>query len=291
MRNSLGENFFNFLIIIILLILTLSFLLPFIIVLSTSLISKLEWAERGGHVLYPKNLSFAAYEILFGKSYVLFNAYQITFLRVTLGTFCNMIFTTSLAYALAQKDLPGRVPLTFLVFFTMIFNGGLIPHFLLVDFLNLRNTIFALFVPTLINGWYLLIMRNFFMKIPRDLVDAAIIDGASPFKILVNVVLPLSMPVIATISLFYAVYHWNEWFYASIYISENDMKPMQIILRGLLNQATMQGIDNISFMEEPPPAASPRSALIIFSTVPILLVYPFIQRYFIKGIMVGGVKG
>ena len=291
MRNSLGENFFNFLIIIILLILTLSFLLPFIIVLSTSLISELEWAERGGHVLYPKNLSFAAYEILFGKSYVLFNAYQITFLRVTLGTFCNMIFTTSLAYALAQKDLPGRVPLTFLVFFTMIFNGGLIPHFLLVDFLNLRNTILALFVPTLINGWYLLIMRNFFMKIPRDLVDAAIIDGASPFKILVNVVLPLSMPVIATISLFYAVYHWNEWFYASIYISENDMKPMQIILRGLLNQATMQGIDNISFMEEPPPAASLRSALIIFSTVPILLVYPFIQRYFIKGIMVGGVKG
>lgn len=291
MRNSIGENFFNFLIIAILLILTLSFLLPFIIVLSTSLISELEWAERGGHVLYPKNLSFAAYEILFGKSYVLFNAYQITFLRVTLGTFCNMIFTTSLAYALAQKDLPGRVPLTFLVFFTMIFNGGLIPHFLLVDFLNLRNTIFALFVPTLINGWYLLIMRNFFMKIPRDLVDAAIIDGASPFKILVNVVLPLSMPVIATISLFYAVYHWNEWFYASIYISENDMKPMQIILRGLLNQATMQGIDNISFMEEPPPAASLRSALIIFSTVPILLVYPFIQRYFIKGIMVGGVKG
>ena len=291
MRNSVGENFFNFLIIIILLTLTLSFLLPFIIVLSTSLISELEWAERGGHVLYPKNLSFAAYEILFGKSYVLFNAYQITFLRVTLGTFCNMIFTTSLAYALAQKDLPGRVPLTFLVFFTMIFNGGLIPHFLLVDFLNLRNTIFALFVPTLINGWYLLIMRNFFMKIPRDLVDAAIIDGASPFKILVNVVLPLSMPVIATISLFYAVYHWNEWFYASIYISENDMKPMQIILRGLLNQATMQGIDNISFMEEPPPAASLRSALIIFSTVPILLVYPFIQRYFIKGIMVGGVKG
>ena len=291
MRNSVGENFFNFLIITILLILTLSFLLPFIIVLSTSLISELEWAERGGHVLYPKNLSFAAYEILFGKSYVLFNAYQITFLRVTLGTFCNMIFTTSLAYALAQKDLPGRVPLTFLVFFTMIFNGGLIPHFLLVDFLNLRNTIFALFVPTLINGWYLLIMRNFFMKIPRDLVDAAIIDGASPFKILVNVVLPLSMPVIATISLFYAVYHWNEWFYASIYISENDMKPMQIILRGLLNQATMQGIDNISFMEEPPPAASLRSALIIFSTVPILLVYPFIQRYFIKGIMVGGVKG
>ena len=173
----------------------------------------------------------------------------------------------------------------------MVFNGGLIPQFLLVDFLNLRNTIFALFVPTLINGWYFLIMRNFFMNIPKDLIDAAIIDGASPLRILISVVLPLSMPVMATIGLFYAVYHWNEWFYASIYITEGNLKPMQIILRGLLNQATMEGMENISFMEQPPPGASLRAALIIFSTVPILIVYPFIQRYFVKGIMIGGVKG
>ena len=132
------EIFYNYIIVGILLILTLSFLLPFIVVLSTSLISEAEWAARGGHVLYPKKISFTAYEILFGKSYVLFNAYQITFLRVTLGTFCNLVFTTTLAYALAQRDLPGRIPLTFFVFFTMVFNGGLIPQFLLVDFLNLR---------------------------------------------------------------------------------------------------------------------------------------------------------
>ena len=285
------EIFYNYIIIGILLILTLSFLLPFIVVLSTSLISEAEWAARGGHVLYPKKISFVAYDILFGKSYVLFNAYQITFLRVTLGTFCNLLFTTTLAYALAQRDLPYRIPLTFFVFFTMVFNGGLIPQFLLVDFLNLRNTIFALFVPTLINGWYFLIMRNFFMNIPKDLIDAAIIDGASPVRILISVVLPLSMPVMATIGLFYAVYHWNEWFYASIYITDNELKPMQIIFRGFLNQATMEGMENISFMEQPPPGASLRAALIIFSTVPILVVYPFIQRYFVKGIMIGGVKG
>ncbi len=285
------ETFWNYIIVGILLILTLSFLLPFIIVLSTSFISEAEWARRGGHVLYPQKISMTAYDILFGKSYVLFNAYQVTFLRVTLGTFSNLVFTTTLAYALAQRDLPYRIPLTFFVFFTMVFNGGLIPQFLLVDFLNLRNTIFALFVPMLVNGWYFLIMRNFFMNIPKDLIDAAIIDGASPFKILTSVVLPLSMPVLATIGLFYAVYHWNEWFYASIYITDNEHKPMQIILRGLLNQATMEGVDNISFREEPPPAASLKSALIIFSTVPILVVYPFVQRYFVKGIMVGGVKG
>ena len=285
------ETFWNYIIVGILLILTLSFLLPFIIVLSTSFISEAEWVRRGGHVLYPQKISMTAYDILFGKSYVLFNAYQVTFLRVTLGTFSNLVFTTTLAYALAQRDLPYRIPLTFFVFFTMVFNGGLIPQFLLVDFLNLRNTIFALFVPMLVNGWYFLIMRNFFMNIPKDLIDAAIIDGASPFKILTSVVLPLSMPVLATIGLFYAVYHWNEWFYASIYITDNEHKPMQIILRGLLNQATMEGVDNISFREEPPPAASLKSALIIFSTVPILVVYPFVQRYFVKGIMVGGVKG
>ena len=124
-----------------------------------------------------------------------------------------------------------------------------------------------------------------------NLIDAAIIDGASPVRILISVVLPLSMPVMATIGLFYAVYHWNEWFYASIYITDNELKPMQIILRGLLNQATMEGMENISFMEQPPPGASLRAALIIFSTVPILIVYPFIQRYFVKGIMIGGVKG
>ena len=129
------------------------------------------------------------------------------------------------------------------------------------------------------------------MNIPKDLIDAAIIDGASPVRILISVVLPLSMPVMATIGLFYAVYHWNEWFYASIYITDNELKPMQIILRGLLNQATMEGMENISFMEQPPPGASLRAALIIFSTVPILVVYPFIQRYFVKGIMIGGVKG
>ena len=286
-----NEKYFNYAILAILLILTLSFLLPFIIVFSTSFISETEYARRGGHVLYPEEINFTAYDILFGKSYVLFHAYQITFIRVTLGTFCNLVFTITLAYALAQKELPGRIPLTFFVFFTMVFNGGLIPQFLLVDSLNLRNTIFALFIPTLVNGWYFLIMRNFFMNIPKDLIDAAIIEGASPLTILTKVVLPLSLPVIATIGLFYAVYHWNEWFIASIYIDHNNLKPMQIILRGLLESTTLPGMENIMALEQPPPPASLRAALIIFSTVPILAVYPFIQRYFVKGIMIGGVKG
>ena len=130
-----------------------------------------------------------------------------------------------------------------------------------------------------------------FMSIPDEQTEAAIVDGANAPTILLRIILPLSLPVIATIGLFYAVYHWNAWFDAAIYIDRSEIQPLQIILRGLLRSATLEGMEEISFMEKPPPAASLRSALIIVSTVPVLFIYPFIQRYFVKGIMIGGVKG
>ncbi len=197
----------------------------------------------------------------------------------------------TMAYALAKKDLPGRVPLTIFVFITMVFSGGLIPRFLLVDALGLRNTLWSMVFPGLINAWNMLIMRNFFMSLPEELFDAAIVDGASPPTVLLRIVLPLSMPVIATIGLFYAVWHWNSWFDAAIYIDRAHLKPMQIILRSLLETTNMQGLEELAFIEDPPPAASLRSALIIVSTVPVLFIYPFVQRYFVKGIMIGGIKG
>ena len=137
----------------------------------------------------------------------------------------------------------------------------------------------------------MLIMRNFFMSLPDELFDAAIVDGASPPTVLLRIVLPLSMPVIATIGLFYAVWHWNSWFDASIYIDRSNLKPLQIILRGFLEATNMQGLEELAFIEDPPPAASLRSALIIVVTVPVLFIYPFLQRYFVKGIMIGGIKG
>lgn len=290
-RLSTGEKIAHGAIYVILIALTLAFLIPFVIVLSTSFISEAEFARRGGYVLFPEGIDLGAYQILFGRSPVILNAYKVTFLRVVVGTLFNLIFTVTMAYVLAKKDLPGRIPLTIFVFVTMVFSGGLIPRFLLVDALGLRNTLWAMIVPGLISAWNMLIMRNFFMSIPEELTEAAIVDGASPPIILWRIILPLSLPVIATIGLFYAVGHWNAWFDAAIYIDRSDQQPLQIILRGLLMSTTMQGLEELSFTENPPPAASLRSALIIVSTAPVLFVYPFIQRYFVKGIMIGGVKG
>lgn len=270
---------------------TLAFLIPFVIVFSTSFISEAEFAERGGYVLYPQQIDFGAYQILFGRSQVILNAYRVTLIRVVLGTFLNLAFTATLAYVLAQRKLPGRVPLTIFVFITMVFSGGLIPRFLLVDALGLRNTMWSMVLPPLISAWNLLILRNFFMSLPDEFYEAAIMDGASPLTILLRIVLPLSLPAIATIGLFYAVFHWNAWFDAAIYIDRSDMRPLQIILRSLLRSTTLQGMEELAFIEKPPPAASLRSALIIVSTVPVLFVYPFIQRYFVTGIMIGGIKG
>lgn len=288
---SRNEKIAQVIIYILLILITLAFLIPFIIVLSTSFISEAEFAQRGGYVLYPESISLSSYQILFGRSRVILNAYGVTLFRVVVGTALNLLFTIPMAYALAQKKLPGRIPLTIFVFITMVFSGGLIPRFLLVDALGLRNTLWSMIFPPLISAWNLLIMRNFFMSLPEELFDAAIVDGASPPIILLRIVLPLSMPVIATIGLFYAVFHWNSWFDAAIYIDQSNLKPMQIILRGMLETTNLQGMDELAFIENPPPAASLRSALIIVTTVPVLFVYPFIQRYFVKGIMIGGVKG
>ena len=291
MKLSRNEKIAHYVILLMLGLVTLAFLIPFIIVLSTSFISEAEFAQRGGYVLYPQDISFSAYDILFGRSQVIMNAYGVTLFRVVVGTAFNLLFTVTMAYPLAQRDLPGRIPITIFVFITMVFSGGLIPRFLLVDALGLRNTLWSMILPVLISAWNLLIMRNFFMSLPTELFDAATVDGATPPIILLRIVLPLSMPVIATIGLFYAVFHWNSWFDAAIFIDRTEMRPLQIILRALLQTTSLQGMEELAFTENPPPAASLRSALIVVSTVPVLFVYPFIQRYFVKGIMIGGVKG
>ena len=288
---SRNEKIAHGFIYVALILLTLAFLIPFVVVLSTSFISEAEFARRGGYVIYPEAIDFTAYDVLFRRSRVILNAYGVTAFRVIVGTFLNLVFTVTMSYVLAQRKLPGRIPLTVFVFVTMVFSGGLIPRFLLVDALGLRNTLWSMIFPSLISAWNMLIMRNFFMAIPEEMTEAAIVDGASPPIILLRIILPLSLPVIATIGLFYAVAHWNAWFDAAIYIDVSDKQPMQIILRGLLRSATLEGMEEISFMETPPPPASLRSALIVVSTVPVLFIYPFIQRYFVKGIMIGGIKG
>lgn len=271
-------------------------LIPFLSVVATSLIGGREYAMRGLFILFPQKPVLNAYFMLLGQGSIVLNAAGVTALRVTVGVLLNLLFTFPLAYVLAKRRLVGRTALTLLVFFAMLFDGGLIPNFILVERLGLLDRFWAMILPGLINPWWLLIMRNFLATIPEELEEAALMDGASPAQVLAKVVLPLSLPVVATVGLWYAVAHWNAWFDAAIYIADLRKLPLQPILRGLLEQGMGQyndfsGLAQALELAEPPPAESLKAAMIVITTLPILLIYPFVQRYFVSGVRLGAIKG
>jgi putative aldouronate transport system permease protein len=289
-RRSRGEKIFGVFNLAFLLILSLAFVVPFISIISTSLIGDEEWARRGSYILFPQKVEFTAYRLLFTGGSRLADGFINSVSRIVVGTALNLVFTSSLAYVLSKRGLPGRVGMTVYVFITMVVSGGLIPLYFLVDRIGLTNTFWAMVIPVLISPWNMLIMRNFFMALPESLEEAAIIDGATPLQCLLRIVLPLSTASIATIGLFYAVYHWNEWFNAYIYINDTTKLPLQVILRNILIAGMIEDTETIP-LDQMPPAQSIKTAMIVVTVTPILCVYPFIQRYFVKGVMIGGIKG
>lgn len=291
--NTLGRNTFLAANYVFLSLLSLSFIIPFLIMISTSLVSEAELIRRGNFILIPEQISFAAYEAMLGKGSALYNAYGVTILRTVLGTFLNLVMTSMMAYGLSNRQVPGRNAIITLVFVTMLIEGGLIPTYLLIKGLHLLDTFWVMVIPGLISAWNLIIMRNFFMQIPEVLQESATIDGATPLGILVKVVLPLSMPTIATIGLFYAVGHWNAWFDATIYINDMNLQPLQVMLRQIVLTASP---DELKLMVTPgfadrPTPQSLKAAAIMLTTLPILFVYPFLQKHFVKGVLVGSIKG
>lgn len=277
---------------IILILLSFSFVFPFIVIISTSFVGAAEAAAKGGYVLIPQKLDFSAYAILLGRGSAVYRAYLVTIFRVVVGSAFNLVFTATFAYVLAQKDLLGRKAITIIVFFTMIFSGGLVPTFLLIRGIGLYNSVWSLILPLLVDTWFLLIMRNFFMEIPVSLQEAAELDGASPWVTLIKVILPLSLPAMATIGLFYAVEHWNTWLDALIYLEDVKKYPVQLILRRIILASKIDNLEHqMASMNKMPPGDTVKSAAIVVTTIPILLIYPFIQKYFVKGVMVGSIKG
>ncbi|WP_127583335.1 carbohydrate ABC transporter permease [Paenibacillus koleovorans] len=277
-----------------LIVLSASIIIPFLYLISRSLMSH-EDILLHGYTLFPKHVVFSSYKYLLFESTFLYRGFANTFFITIVGTFCCLLFTSSLAYGLSKKYLPYRNIFTLLLIITMFFGGGLIPSYLLVTSLGLKNSLWAIIVPALISPWYMFLMRNFFMEIPGEVEESARMDGANDFMILFRIILPMSMPALATIGLFYAVEFWNTWFSSSIYLNSTDKWPVQLILKQMLTMLELNDLDaNASQSADSISSLSKdgvKAAAIIITSLPIICVYPFIQKYFVKGLMVGSVKG
>lgn len=292
MKTSMQDRMISITIVVIMSILSAMFLLPFLLVLGSSLLTPAEYAARG-MVFFPKQPTLDTYKVLLSSSNEIWNAYGISLIRVSVGTIMNLSVSAMLAYGISKVNLPGRKCIITLLFITMIFNGGLIPNYIVVSNLKLTDTIWCMLIPNLINVWNVFVLRNFFATIPEELIEAATIDGASQATIFSKLILPLSKPALATIGIYYAVAQWNSWFDAAIFINKRtDLYPIQLIVRKYIQSSDTYFLQSaIVGGLQRPSSMLIKCAVIILTSLPILLIYPFMQKYFVKGIVMGSVKG
>jgi len=266
--------------------------MPIIYIIFNSFATELELQTRSMFII-PNTWSLDAYRYIFASN-KLIRAFGNSVLITVAGTLINLFCTVTMAYPLSKKYLRGRTPLLNAIIFSMFFSGGMIPGFVVVSsWLGLRGTYWALLLPGAISAYNMMIVKNFFQGIPQELEESAALDGCNELKTLWSVVLPLSLPVLATFGLFYAVGHWNSYFPAMIYLTDDKMYPLQLILRNIIVTAEASASDmslmDPNFVE--PPKQSIKMAVIVVATVPIMCIYPFLQKYFVKGVMVGALKG
>jgi putative aldouronate transport system permease protein len=283
-RESFGSKLFDAINILLMVVLIIVMVYPLVYVFSAS-ISDNAMVMSGQVILWPKAVTLVAYERLVGNPDV-WISYWNTIRYTAVHTLFTLAVTSAMAYPLAKKWLPGRRLILLMAAFTLLFGGGMIPTFLVVQKLGLLNTIWAIVLPSLVSTWHLFIMRTFFEALPEELEDAAVIDGCGSMQVLIRIVLPLSLPALVSIGLFTAVNQWNSFFDALIYLNERSMYPLQIMLRNIIiASSNVQGEGNTVYIE------TLKYAMITIATVPILCVYPFVQKYFVQGAMIGGIKG
>lgn len=268
-------------------ILAASVILPFMQVVTIS-VSPAYVVNRTGFHLIPRLLDFSGYQKIASDGNF-WHSYLITILRTVLGTAAGVLITVLTAYPLSRKNLPYRRGLMLFVVFTMYFSGGMIPKYLLIKNLHLTNHFLVYILPCLMTGFALIITRNFFMGIPGELEESAKMDGAAPFRVLFSIYLPLSKPVMATIALWYSVQHWNSWMDAMLYVTKENLYVLQYVLQTILTNG--QTADMETAVEVVVHTDTMKMAALVLSLIPIVCTYPFLQKYFVKGMMVGSVKG
>ncbi|MFC7404092.1 carbohydrate ABC transporter permease [Georgenia alba] len=262
-------------------------LYPFINLVAKAFSSQGE-IMAGNVNLWPRGFNLTTLEWVFNQERF-WTGYMNTLIQTFGGTAIAMVLTTTMAYALAKKHLKGRAFFIGMVVVTMFFNGGLVPNYLLISGLGFKNTVWAIVIPNAISAFNLLVMKAFFENFSSELEDAAAVDGLSTYGIFFRIVLPLSKAVIATMILFYAVAFWNSWFPAMLYLSDTDLQPVTLYLRNLLSGASGAGRE--AGMEESQIGANLQSVAMLLTVLPIVCLYPFVQKYFVSGVMLGSVKG
>lgn len=269
--------------------------MPFLLVVASSLTQE-QALTTYGYSLWPREFSLDAYRLVTVSSDIP-QAYLVTIFITLFGTFLSMLFTCAVSYAMSVKNFKSRSALALFIYFTMLFNGGLVANYLLITkTLTLQNTIWVLIFPAICNAWNILLMRNFFNGIPDSLAESAKIDGANDIIILFKIIIPISLPGIATIGLFYALSYWNEWYKCLLYIDSNHGQyyTLQYLIQRILRQvnyAASQPAEAVGLNSVSLPTYAYRMATIVVSTGPIILLYPFLQKYFVQGLTVGSVKG
>lgn len=287
-----NDSIFDWVVNIFAVLTILIVLYPLAFVLSASF-SDPDLVLRGKVLLFPKGITLEPYKMVLQNEKI-WIGYRNTILYTVLGTTINVVLTIMLAYPLSRKDMPLRRPLTLFVIFTMYFNGGMIPTYLLVRDIGIYDTIWAIVIPAAITTYNFIVAKTFFENsIPHEMYESAMIDGSSNIRTLISIVLPISTSILAVLILFYAVAHWNSYFSALIYLRKEELYPLQIVLRDilLLGQTEQMGTNEVGMGEKIKMAEGIKYSVIVVSSLPILVLYPFVQKHFVKGVMIGAIKG
>lgn len=290
-KTSGGERALSVFLYVVLTLVVIVSLLPFIMVISGSFSDSAEIMKRGYSIL-PRGFSLDGYRSIFLFPKQIARAYGVSIFITAAGTMIGLVVMTLCGYAISRSEMKYRNVIAFIIYFTTLFSGGLVPWYMVISKLGMKNTIWALIIPSCCSSFYILLIRNFMKGLPESLMESAKLDGAGDLTVLIKIVIPLSKPILATVALFLALAYWNDWYLASLYITDTELWPLQYRLYNILNAASkiaQAGAEN--FTSKILPTETQKLANAVVATGPIIFLYPFLQKYFVQGITIGSVKG